>query len=162
MKDELKKKLEAEFERRNKQQETIRQRALEAKKEAEEFILKFMDLRDNVIAPAMREIGEFIKEKGFNYRIDVEDEKLPTAADQTHKYPSITFYYFKGDRMSAPKDTLHVSFSCVKSSNKVRIFQSNMTAGGGVSGPKGDLSISKINADLVQNYIGDLIAGKIF
>lgn len=162
MKEELKQKLEAEFARRNKEKERIAQNALIAKQEAEAFILKFMDLRDNLIAPAMREIGDFIKEKGFNYRIDVEDEKLQSVTNPTHTDPSITFYYFKGDRMESPNHTHHVSFTGVRFTKKVKIYQSNMTKSGGSSGPKGDLHISKINSDLVQEYIGELIAGKIF
>ena len=76
MKEATKAKLDVLFQKLNdRKRSEVEAQQVEQSKEAL-FLKEFKEAQDRVIRPAMEEIGAYIKSKGFDYQILVEDDRI--------------------------------------------------------------------------------------
>lgn len=159
MKNEISFKLDAAF---NKHQTSNLGdvKAKEAAKATEQSFLKaFLDARDNMILPAMEEVGEFVKAKGYSYEISTEDDE-PSLDGQRRSTPaSIRFTMFLSERRFLSHEHPGFSVICEKSRKMVRFHQNTTLPGrAGQYSPAGETTLDKITDDLIQQKILKVIA----
>lgn len=159
MKDDIKSKLDAAFERH----EASKRSAVEAKQAAESkeqiFLREFLEARDTIIRPAMEEIGGYVQGKGYSYDISTEDDK-PSPDGRSRLVPaSIRLTIFIGERRSLAHENPGVSVTCQKGQQKVSFHECTMSPGrGGHAGPAGEATLSQLTKDLIQEKILKVVA----
>lgn len=159
MKDEIKSKLEATFEKH----EASKRAAATAKQVAETkeqvFLREFVEARDAILRPAMEEIGEYVKGKGYSYEVSTEEDKPPLDGQSRSTPASIRLTIFLGGRRHPVHEYPGFSIICEKGQQKVRFHESTMSPGrGGHAGPAGETTLAKLTKDLVQEKILKVVA----
>ncbi|MBR0945949.1 hypothetical protein [Bradyrhizobium liaoningense] len=159
MKDDIKSKLDAAFEKH----EASKRSAAEAKQVAETkeqiFSREFIQARDTIIRPAMEEIGGYVKGKGYSYEISTEDDK-PSPDGRSRSVPaSVRLTIFLGERRYQVHENPGFSVICEKGQQKVRFHECTMSPGrGGHAGPAGEATLSQVTKDLIQEKILKVVA----
>jgi hypothetical protein len=148
-------KLDAIFERYelSKQAEAERTR-FDA--ESEEAALKlFAAVRDNVIRPAMEEIGEYVEAKGYTYTIDTRPDAV--RADGTPRKAYIRLTFNIGDS-ARREDHPGLTVFCDKSRSFAQFHARTCRSGrGGKAGLVGEFEIGDVTREIVQAKILALI-----
>lgn len=159
MKHEIKSKLDAAFQRH----EASKRAASEAKQVAETkeqvFLREFIEARDAIIRPAMEEIGEYVKGKGYSYEVSTEDDK-PSPDGRSRSTPaSIRLTMFLGERRYPAYEHPGFSVTCEKGQQKARFHENTTSPGrGGHSGPAGEAPLPDLTKDLIQEKILKVVA----
>lgn len=115
------------------------------------FVDEFYKCRDSIIRPTFEAIGEYVKTKGYNYRIDTVEEQRDR--DGRYQSPSISIIFLLGggDTYSRINEYPHLTVNCSKSSSTLTFFESTMSPGrGGHSGSAGETTPNKITAELIN------------
>lgn len=157
MKDDIKSRLDATFQKH----EATKRAAIEAKQVAETkeqiFLREFMEARESIIRPAMEEIGEYVKSKGHNYEVSTEDDS-PSLDSRSRSTPA-SIHLTLGDGHRPSHEFPGFSVICEKGQQKVRFHESTMWPGrGGHAGSAGEASLSEVTKDLVQEKILKVVA----
>lgn len=159
MKDDIKSKLDAAFEKH----EASKRAAATAKQVAETkeqvFLREFVEARDAIIRPAMEEVGEYVKGKGYSYEVSTEDDK-PSLDGRSRSIPaSIRLTMFLGERRHPVHENPGFSVICEKGQQRVRFHESTMSpARGGHAGPAGEATLPELTKDLIQEKILKVVA----
>jgi hypothetical protein len=154
MKDEIRSKLDAAFERHEASRRAVTE-AREVKETKEQvFSRSFSELRDSLIRPAMEEIGQYVKGKGYSYEISTEDEHVATDSRSRSTSASIKITLFLDERKHPEYEMPFLSVIAQKERQNVRFHESTMVPGrGGASGPAGETSLAEITPQLIQEKI---------
>lgn len=120
---------------------------------------EFNAARDALIRPAMEEIGEYVKGKGYSYEVSIEDDK-PSPDGRSRSTPaSIRLTIFLGERRRPAHEHPGLSVICEKGQQKVRFHENTTSPGrGGHSGPAGDTTLPALTKDLLQEKILKVVA----
>lgn len=159
MKEDIKSKLDTAFEKH----EASKRAAANAKEVAETkeqvFLREFIKARDTFIRPAMEEIGEYVKGKGYSYEVSTEDD-MPSLDGRSRSTPaSIRLTMFLGERRHPVHENPGFSVICEKGRQKVRFHECTMSpAHGGRAGPAGEAALPDLTNDLIQEKIMKVIA----
>ena len=159
MKDDIKSKLDAAFEKHEASKLATATAKQVAENKEQVFLREFVEARDAIIRPAMEEIGEYIKSKGYSYEVSTEDDK-PSLDGRSRSIPaSIRLTMFLGERRYPIHDNPGFSVICEKWHQKVRFHESTMSPGrGGHAGPAGETSVPELTKDLLQERILKIVA----
>lgn len=159
MKDELKLSLQGIFESKALSDADAKLRAAATAEARAASLAEFYKICEQVIEPAMQEVGAIIKSNGLDFRISsVKDEKRNnTGPENSIRFTIITdssnhpLYEYPG---------LSVIFD--KFGGSVHFHASTIAPGrGGTSGGDGSMKLSELTADLIQTRIV-AIAQKVF
>lgn len=159
MKDDIKSKLDAAFEKH----EASKRAAATAKQVAETkeqvFLREFVEARDAIVRPAMEEVGEYVKGKGYSYEVSTEDDK-PSLDGRSRSTPaSIRLTMFLGEGRYPSHEHPGFSVICEKGQQKVRFHENTTSPGrGGHSGPAGETTLPELKKDLIQEKILKVVA----
>lgn len=159
MRNEIKSKLDAAFHRH----EASKRAAATAKREAETaeqvFLSEFVKARDTIIRPAMEEVGQYVKDKGYGYEVSTEDDK-PSLDGRSRSTPaSIRLTIFLDDRHHPMRENPGFSVICEKYERKVRFHESTMSPGrGGHAGSAGEAALTDLTNDMIQEKILKVVA----
>jgi hypothetical protein len=152
MKEETRSALKSIFDKREADQKAADEAQEKRLSEEDAFLKSFIQRREGVIKPAMQEIGEAIKERGYNYSISTEEDQHKSGSGA-----SIRFNLLVGQRQGPESPGLAIS--CDKAARSVRFHENTMTAGrGGHSRSVGEVPIEQVIPDLVQQKVLALIA----
>nr|WMC97924.1 hypothetical protein RAR13_04205 [Aminobacter aminovorans] len=159
MKDDIKSKLDAAFEKH----EASKRAAATAKQVAETkeqvFLREFVEARDAIIRPAMEEIGEYVKGKGYSYEVSTEDDQVSLDGRSRSIPASIRLTMFIGERRYPVNEHPGFSVICEKGQQKVRFHESTMSPmRGGHAGSAGDAILPDLTRDLIQQKILKVVA----
>lgn len=154
MNNDIKSKLDAAF----LKHEASKRAAVEAKQAAETkeqvFLRQFVEARESIIRPAMEEVGEYIKGKGYTYEIFTEDDKSSPDGRGRSTPASIQLALFLDERRYPVHDFPNFSIICEKGQQRVRFHGSTISPGrGGYSGSAGEATLSEVTKELVQEKI---------
>jgi len=159
MKDAIKADLDAIFQRNTASiGAAVEAKHIKDDKEAD-FLREFMEARDEFIRPAMQEIGQYIKGKGYDFEITANDDQSPIEGRGSSVPADVSFTIFLGGR-SYRKDE-HPSFSviCDKPQQLVRFHEcTHSTHTGGHSGAAGEAKLSTVTREFVQERITKLVS----
>ncbi len=154
MRDSLKLELDALLDnyeiRKKKQQEEYRIQ----KREEDRFLKRFLLVREQVIKPAMQEIGELLKKRGKNNRIVEEDESVDTKGKL--KEARISMFFLMRQQKQGHRLNQYPLVAFIATKSKKRVWVHERTIGpdrGGHSGNAGEYSLEQISMDLVQQKI---------
>lgn len=156
MKDETKQELDKLMETYGQKREEKGKRAAKRQAEEIEFDADFSVCRDDIIRPAMEEIGDHLRKGGHAYQIYSSDEDVDAFGKPTPAEVTILFYPAGIDRarFTGKAGTPHVSFMANPRTRKVSISASDrILGGGGASGAKGEFPLDQINRDFVEEQI---------
>src|SRR5262245_29928479 len=153
MKEATKAKLDGLFEKLNdrKRSEAEAQQVKESKEDL--FLKQFKEVQDRVIRPAMEEIGAYIKSKGFDYQVLVEDDRISKDDGRRRYVPaSITFVFYPDQRGYPTHAFPGLTVICEKTQQRVRFHESTISPGrGGYTGGAGETALSELTASLIQS-----------
>lgn len=148
----------AKHEERKKEQEAQQGRK---ESEANQFLEAFLRCQEDVIRPAMEEMGTYLEGKGYSYSITTDDEHIN---DDKRAVPaSIRFTIYREGRPGFA-EYLHPGLSaiCDKHRKLINFYASTMhPGGGGSSGSEGSYPLEQVTSDLVQKMIAGIIS-KVF
>ena len=139
----------------SRQADARRMRAVDEKEEAS--LKAFAKLRDDIIRPAMEEMGEYVKAQGYTYTIDTEaagigPDGVPNKAD-------IRLTFHIDGRRSRKEDQPGLTVFCDKSRGLAQFHVRTFTSGrGGHAGLVGEFEIAEVTKELVQEKILAVIA----
>jgi len=159
MKDEIKAKLDVAFQKHEAAKRTAAEGKQIAASKEQVFLRGFMEARESIIRPAMKEIGEYVKDKGYDYDVSTEDDK-PSPDGRSRSTPaSIRLTIFLGERRYPSHEHPGFSVICEKGQQKVRFHENTTSPGrGGHAGPAGEAVLSDLTKDLVQEKILKVVA----
>jgi hypothetical protein len=154
MKDEIKSRLEAAFDKHEATKRAVADAKQVAESNEQRFLREFMEAQDSIIRPAMEEIGDYVKSKGYTYAVTAEDDK-PSPDGKSRSSPAaIRLTIFIGERRGPSHEFPTFSVICEKGQQKVRFHESTMSPGrGGHSGSAGEAPLSEVTKDLIQEKI---------
>ena len=158
MKDELKNKLSGVFAERQKR-EAAAAKATEVRQSKEdEFLQAFMKATDDIIFPAMEEIGVMMRANGYQYSIDRTSETLGHRA-------SIRLNILTDvDRSNHNQTFPFFEVYCNKGDQKFQFMESTIVPNrGGHRGGCGEATLETLTFDLLQQKItktiNDIVLG---
>jgi len=159
MKDDIKSKLDAAFEKHEASKRLAAKAKQAAETKEEVFLREFIEARDTIIRPAMEEIGGYVKGKGYSYEISTEDDK-PSPDGRSRSVPaSIRLTIFLGERRFPVHENPGFSAICEKGQQNVWFHECTMSPGrGGHAGPAGQATLSQITKDLIQEKVMKVVA----
>ncbi len=152
MRDDLKRQLDELFSKREAAKSTaaVQKQATESKEAA--FLREFVAVQDQVIRPAMQEIGDMLSAKGFKFNITSRKEE--SDPDNRQRASIECVFYDAADDDWDPHQCPKFSLICQKEKGNVLLHASTIAPRrGGASGPVGEYKLSDLTADLVQKKI---------
>ena len=157
MEDPIRSNLDTIFRRHalSKQAEAERIRVFDDREAAS--LKLFTMVRDNVIRPAMEEMGEYVKAQGYTYTIDTEADGV--GPDGTSNTADIRLTFYLDSRRSRREDYPGLTVFCDKSRGLAQFHVRTLAAGRrGRAGLVGEFDIADVTRELVQEKILALIA----
>ena len=158
MADKLKAELDAIFKTHGETKKKIEVERSEREQREEAFVQSFYALEESTIRPAFEVIGEYVKGRGYEYRID--GKKEGTDRDGRYEAPRLSIRFLLADRPGHHQehDYPHFSVICEKSGDKVRFHESTMSPGrGGRSGGVGETGLNEVTAQLLHEKLLNLL-----
>jgi hypothetical protein len=134
----------------------VREKVISAQ---DQFLLDFAVLAEEIVRPALVEIGEFARAKGLPYRIEAAKGSAGTRSRDISPSMGIRFIQGDPDRYRSDHEYAGWSATADKHAMKVRLHHSTMTPGrGGMSGPAGERSLDGVTYDFVQAEVAKVLA----
>jgi hypothetical protein len=153
MKEDTKKSLDTLFEAQKSKKEVEIKKAEERARSAEQFLSDFYKCRDEIIKPAMEEIGKYIKDKGVSFHIESNDERTDNREYQAASI-SIRFLTDSGSPSSGRDFFPYVSVVAAKDKQTVWFGESTIILGrGGHSESTGEAPLSAITEELIHKKV---------
>jgi hypothetical protein len=150
LRDDIKSKLDAVFAKHDES----RRKAAEAQHKESSFLRAFLDACEKTIRPAMVEVGEYLRGKGYTFRISTEEDGF--SKDGKNRIPASIKIEFPIGGLSTydiPLPSFEVI--CEKHTQRV-LFHENTT--GGQSSSAGDTSLSELTGDMIQERVLAVVA----
>jgi hypothetical protein len=144
----------------------VEERRQQVKKDEDDFLKGFADLRTNVVKPVFEAIGVILKERGHDFEISEEEYAGEPGGKTTEAAVSIRVRP-AGMEMSSHDDAQSPSLSFVtRHYNKSVWIHSNnavpqLPQSRAAVSPRGDYQLAQIDKDLVQAELLKLIAGMV-
>ena len=159
MKEEIKSKLEAAFEKHEQSKRSAADAKQVAENKSQTFLREFIAAREAIIRPAMEEVGEYVQGKGYAFEVSIEDDK-PSLDGRSRSTPaSIRLTIFPSERRYPVHENPGFSVICEKGEQKVRFHESTMSPSrGGHAGPAGQATLGALTKDLIQEKILKVVA----
>lgn len=136
--------------------------AAEARRVSREaFLDRFYKARGEVMAPAMRAFGEYLRTKGLEFEVTTEDTK--PSEDSRRSGPisaSITLAFAPSGKLRTSahgRDYPELRFTCNEAGEKVTVYESAMWGGSGSSGPGGDVALDQVTANYIEDRLTALV-----
>src|SRR5919106_873344 len=155
MKDDTKAALDGIFAKHD-QRKQAEQRATDERKTTEaKFLEKFLQVREGIIRPALEEIGEYVKGKGYDYEIVTRDDSDPHSKRGTTASIGIQFKRASNDlNLTYGASSPNFSVISEKGAQRVRFHENTMMrSGGGHSGPAGESKLEEVTPDKLQKML---------
>jgi len=154
VKNDTKSKLDAIFQHHEAAKRIASQKQEEKETKEQQFLREFLDAREKIIRPAMQEVGEYVKAKGYNYEISTEDERIPADGRSGSTDASIRLTIFTSEKNRPRHEFPGLTAYCRKRDQRIGFHSSNIAPErGGSAGPAGDAALSEITADLIQEKL---------
>jgi hypothetical protein len=151
MDEALKAKLEQTFAAHAEKQARASEVRTKVVSAQDQFLQDFEVLSNEVIRPAMIEIGEFAKERGLSYRIEAAKESTDHKGAESQSIIGIVFIEGDPDRYRQSHEYAGWSAHGDKRKLKVWFHQRTMGPGrGGMAGGTGEYPLSDVTKVLVQ------------
>jgi hypothetical protein len=159
MKDSIKTSLDAMFERNTASMGAAAEFKRNKENAENDFIADFVEARNRFIYPAMVEIGQYIKGKGYGFEISQDDDQSPKDGRGSSAASSITFTLFMGPRSYRKDEHPCLKVICDKHQQIVRFHEcTHSTHPGGHSRAAGEEKLPAVTRELIQEKITDLIS----
>ena len=158
MDPKIKEDLDAILQRRNDAERAAVQSAEVQKQIDAENLDAFYKARGEVVAPAMREFGDYLKGHGLAYRLKTEDKHVTAKGGVAPA--SIDFLFGPADRFNSVNDhdLAGMSLAFDERKRSVSIRESRMWPDrGGSSGPGGQASLDELTSAYVQDRLAALV-----
>jgi len=145
---------------------TVEERRQQVKKDEDNFLKGFADLRTNVVKPVFEAIGVILKERGHHFKISEAEYAGEPGGKTTEAAVSIRVMP-AGMEMPSHDDAQSPSLSFVTRhyNRTVWIHSSNavpqLPQSGAPASPRGDYQLAQIDKDFVQAELLKLIAGMV-
>jgi hypothetical protein len=153
MKQTVNDRLDQIFDRRDLDRRLASEEKTERESKENAFVLAFLEARENVFRPALAEIGEYVKSKGWGYEISIQAE-APASGGQTTKVEFIKLNLLTGGRTSRLHEYPGLSITADKKDQRVCFHESTIgPLHGGTSDSSGCVSLEEATADLVQEKV---------
>jgi hypothetical protein len=153
-----KQELDALFAKRAEGQRTAAEAAEIERLKQQAFIEHFYKVRAEVVAPTMREFGEYLNAKGLEFEVlsqdagSAEQRQGPISASI-----SIAFAP-RGKLRKLEHNHAELRFTCSERQARVSMYQSAMwPERGGSSGPAGEVLLEAITAKFVEDKLTALV-----
>ena len=135
--------------------DTKRMRTVDAREAA--ALEAFAKVRDEIIRPAMQEMGEYVKTRGYTYTIDTEADGV--GPDSAYNKADIRLTLYVDGRRSRKEDQPGLTVFCDKSRGLAQFHARTFTSGrGGHAGLVGEFEFAEVTTELVQEKILAVIA----
>jgi hypothetical protein len=149
LRDDIKSKLDAVFAKHD----ASMRKAAEAQHKESSFLRAFLDAREETIRPAMIEVGEYVRVKGYTFRISTEDDGF--SKDGKNPIPaSIKIEFPIGGLPTYDIPVPCFEVTCEKHAQRV-LFHEGTTTG---QSSAGDASLSELTGDMIQERILAVVA----
>ena len=145
--------------------QTDRQKGGTARENADAQVIqkRFAEVRETVIEPTMREVGEYLKSRGHGYEI-VSSEKRNVGAGQADE-ASITFTVYPQGYIRAKMDAEHtptLTFRAGDTPGRLRTqFVKRLVGGEAVSGAGHSYALEAVTPELVRTEMLELLEAVI-
>jgi hypothetical protein len=160
MKDAIQAGLDAVFDKHEESKRAVAAAKLALETKESEFLRAFLEAAGTMVRPAMEAIGSYIQTRGYDYGIATREDGYEEGdPGRRHTSASIAFELRFGSLSPGVPETPGVTVVCDKVKQRVRFYE-NTTAGGrtGHSGSTGEVELSALTAELVQQKILDVVA----
>ena len=138
-----------------RQADAKRMRAVDERESA--ALSAFAKVRDDIIRPAMEEMGEYVKAQGYIYTIDTEADGV--GPDSAYNKADIRLTLYVDGRRARKEDQPGLTVFCDKSRGLAQFHARTFTSGrGGHAGLVGEFEIAEVTTALVQEKILAVIA----
>lgn len=156
MKEEIKSKLDAILRKKKEKEKQLADKELDERLQREAVNIEFERICDETIVPAMEEMGESLKARGFTYKI------ARIRGDSGRYKDSKIFFKFANDEDSAslhnPGQHPHFAVYCDHSKGSVTFHESTMMPrSGGYSGSCGKATLDQLTIDMLQTKMLETI-----
>lgn len=122
------------------------------------FVQAFYVYRDEVLAPAFTEVGEYLKSRGFDYRIDASGPDLRAAGQPETPQFTLRLLIGDGSRHTQPYEFPHFKVLCDPAARSLIFHQSTIWTGhGGVSGTLGRFRLEDATAQTVRDKLVEFV-----
>ena len=159
MKDAIKASLDATFQRNTASIDATAKSRRTREHTEDDFLLDFMEAQNKFIQPAMQEIGQYIKGKGYDFEVSADDDEAPTEGRGSTIPASVTFTLFLGPRSYRKDEHPSLSVICDKDQQLVRFHEcTHSTLPGGYSRSAGEEKLPAVTRELIQQKIAALVA----
>jgi hypothetical protein len=123
------------------------------------FLREFLAARGSLIRPAMQEIGEYVKGRGYAFDISTEEDHFEEGRDRRHRSAAIRITFFPGERRGANHEYPGLSLTCNKAAQLVEFHESAISPGrGGMAGGSGSAKLAELTAEEIQRRILKVVA----
>ncbi|MEO8858890.1 MAG: hypothetical protein ABI343_18050 [Burkholderiaceae bacterium] len=132
--------------------------ALGVEDSEEAFLQAFYVVQDEVLLPAFSEVGEYVKQRGFAYRIDTHVQG--SNPDGQPEVPQVTLRLLIGDgsRHTQDYEFPHFKVLCDPAGRKLIFHQSTIWTGhGGTSGTLGQFRLEDATAQMVRDKLVEFV-----
>jgi hypothetical protein len=154
MDQKMKKALDAIFEKQEAADKAAARARTTAEEEQAAALKQFLDLRDSVIRPAMEKMHDYLKRRGFDSEIIVEDEGFKTVHGQPTMMPSSIKMKLGPAVRASNAQAPYLMVACDKARARVDFRFSTFSAGaGGESGSSGEAGFDEVTEDLIQRKL---------
>ncbi|MCU6456139.1 hypothetical protein LPN01_18840 [Sphingomonas sp. A2-49] len=160
MDEEAKKAMDALFaEDKQRVEKVEKARDLEAEAQAK-FVSDFVEVRDSVIIPAMKEFADYIKPHGWTGELEVAEDTpehrgYQGKVDRPATAAAAGMVFYRGDTrtsLGAGRTYPHFRIAAVKRAKNVWFHESTMGPNhGGSAGGAGTATLDQFNASFVQD-----------
>lgn len=158
MDEALKAKLEQTFAANAEKQARVSEVRAKVVSAQDQFLQDFEVLSNELIRPALVEIGEFAKERGLPYRIEAAKESTDHKGAESQPFIGIIFIEGDPDRYRHSHEYAGWSARGDKRKLKVWFHQRTMGPGrGGMAGATGEFPLSDVTRELVQAAVAKIL-----
>ena len=156
MKNDIKSKLDTAFAKLEEAQRDAAEEKAVAETKAEAFRKRFLDVRESMIRPAMEEIGQYIRSKGYDFDITASDGDKNGAASikLTIIEGPRSGFYRPGANPTLPGLSVH----CLSEKQVVGFHENTIGNYGGHASGAGEFTLEQLTKDLVQDKVANVLA----
>ena len=156
MGDKLKAELDAIFSSHERATALIARQVEDKDQRERQFIARFEALRESLIKPVFQEVGELVKARGYDYRIESWDERRDESGRPEGPQVEICFLTERDAASKGP----HPRFTIIaeKYASRLRFKESTVTPGRtGRSGEAGETTLDALTRDLLEERLVALL-----
>jgi hypothetical protein len=156
--DKLKAELDAIFSSHERATALIARQVEDKDQRERQFIARFEALRESLIKPVFQEVGELVKARGYDYRIESWDERRDESGRP--EGPQVEIGFLTEPEGYAASKGPYPRFTIIaeKYASRVRFKESTVTPGRtGRSGEAGECTLEALTRDLLEERLVALL-----